>query len=147
LQQGIVHYLHVNPLEAVSTVTVTIVNQLTGDTDFASPQALVAFALGLTLFVITLVLTLLHCILCVNIVSNTNEYQIHLLWIKIVLIHKLLLNYVKSVSNTIQKSLAKRHRKEKHFVIWFFCGCDWSVLCCYCLAVFIKVYLLFGKPV
>ncbi|WP_151831713.1 phosphate ABC transporter permease subunit PstC [Acinetobacter ursingii] len=46
--------LHVNPLEAVSTVTVTIVNQLTGDTDFASPQALVAFALGLTLFVITL---------------------------------------------------------------------------------------------
>lgn len=46
--------LHGNPLEAVSTVTVTIVNQLTGDTDFASPQALVAFALGLTLFVITL---------------------------------------------------------------------------------------------
>lgn len=46
--------LHVNPLQAVSTVTVTIVNQLTGDTDFASPQALVAFALGLTLFVITL---------------------------------------------------------------------------------------------
>ncbi|OTG73192.1 phosphate ABC transporter permease subunit PstC [Acinetobacter sp. ANC 4169] len=46
--------LHVNPLEAISTVTITIVNQLTGDTDFASPQALVAFALGLTLFVITL---------------------------------------------------------------------------------------------
>ncbi|MGE8532120.1 MAG: phosphate ABC transporter permease subunit PstC, partial [Acinetobacter guillouiae] len=35
--------LHINPLEAVSTVTVTIVKQLTGDTDFASPQALVAF--------------------------------------------------------------------------------------------------------
>lgn len=46
--------LHGNPFEAVSTVTVTIVNQLTGDTDFASPQSLVAFALGLTLFVITL---------------------------------------------------------------------------------------------
>lgn len=46
--------LHINPLEAVSTVTITIVNQLTGDTDFSSPQALVAFALGLTLFVITL---------------------------------------------------------------------------------------------
>ncbi len=46
--------LHGNPLEAVSTVTVSIVNQLTGDTDFASPQSLVAFALGLTLFVITL---------------------------------------------------------------------------------------------
>lgn len=52
--------LHVNPFEAVSTVTVTIVKQLTGDTDFASPQALVAFALGLTLFVITL---------CLNIVA------------------------------------------------------------------------------
>ncbi|MCG2607267.1 phosphate ABC transporter permease subunit PstC [Acinetobacter sp. SM34] len=51
--------LHANPLEAVSTVTVTIVKQLTGDTDFASPQALVAFALGLTLFVITLGLNII----------------------------------------------------------------------------------------
>ncbi|THF62547.1 phosphate ABC transporter permease subunit PstC [Pseudothauera rhizosphaerae] len=50
--------LHANPFEAVSTVTVTIVNQLTGDTDFASPQSLVAFALGLTLFVITLSLNI-----------------------------------------------------------------------------------------
>ncbi len=46
--------LHADPFKAVSTVTVTIVNQLTGDSDFASPQSLVAFALGLTLFVITL---------------------------------------------------------------------------------------------
>ncbi|MCE8036958.1 MULTISPECIES: phosphate ABC transporter permease subunit PstC [unclassified Halomonas] len=46
--------LHANPLEAISTITVTIVNQLTGDMDFSSPQSLVAFALGLTLFVITL---------------------------------------------------------------------------------------------
>ncbi|QTF91512.1 phosphate ABC transporter permease subunit PstC [Halomonas sp. BM-2019] len=46
--------LHANPFEAVSTITVSIVNQLTGDMDFASPQSLVAFALGLTLFVITL---------------------------------------------------------------------------------------------
>ncbi|MFU8927505.1 phosphate ABC transporter permease subunit PstC [Acinetobacter puyangensis] len=51
--------LHANPLEAISTVTVTIVNQLTGDTDFASPQSLVAFALGLTLFVITLGLNII----------------------------------------------------------------------------------------
>ena len=51
--------LHGNPLEAVSTVTVTIVNQLTGDTDFASPQSLVAFALGLTLFVMTLGLNII----------------------------------------------------------------------------------------
>ncbi|QJQ94921.1 MULTISPECIES: phosphate ABC transporter permease subunit PstC [Halomonadaceae] len=46
--------LHANPFEAVSTITVTIVNQLTGDMDFSSPQSLVAFALGLTLFTITL---------------------------------------------------------------------------------------------
>uniref|UniRef100_Q11DN3 Phosphate transport system permease protein n=1 Tax=Chelativorans sp. (strain BNC1) TaxID=266779 RepID=Q11DN3_CHESB len=49
-------YLRLNPGEPVSTVTVTIVNQLTGDTDFASPQSLVAFALGLTLFLMTLIL-------------------------------------------------------------------------------------------
>ncbi|MEH6773754.1 MAG: phosphate ABC transporter permease subunit PstC, partial [Cereibacter changlensis] len=30
--------------------------QLTGDTEFASPETLVAFALGLTLFVMTLIL-------------------------------------------------------------------------------------------
>jgi len=48
--------LRANPLEPISTVTVSIVNQLTGDTDFAGPQSLVAFALGLTLFVMTLIL-------------------------------------------------------------------------------------------
>ncbi|MBM7066784.1 phosphate ABC transporter permease subunit PstC [Actibacterium sp. 188UL27-1] len=48
-----------NPLEAMTTVTVKIVSQLTGDTDFASPETLVAFALGLTLFVITLGLNVL----------------------------------------------------------------------------------------
>jgi phosphate transport system permease protein len=42
--------------EPVGTITVSIVNQLTGDTDFAGPQSLVGFALGLTLFVITLCL-------------------------------------------------------------------------------------------
>ncbi len=51
--------LTANPFEAVSTVTVSIVNQLTGDQDFASPQSLVAFALGLTLFVMTLVLNVI----------------------------------------------------------------------------------------
>ncbi len=43
-----------NPFEAMTTITTRIVSQLTGDTDFASPETLVAFALGLTLFVITL---------------------------------------------------------------------------------------------
>lgn len=51
-------YLRLNPGEPVSTVTVTIVNQLTGDTDFSSPQSLVAFALGLTLFAMTLILNI-----------------------------------------------------------------------------------------
>lgn len=46
--------LSLNPFEAMTTVTVKIVGQLTGDTDFSSPEALVAFALGLTLFTITL---------------------------------------------------------------------------------------------
>lgn len=46
--------LSLNPFEAMTTVTVKIVSQLTGDTDFASPETLVAFALGITLFVITL---------------------------------------------------------------------------------------------
>jgi phosphate transport system permease protein len=38
---------------------VKIVGQLTGDTNFESPEALVAFALGLTLFVMTLGLNIL----------------------------------------------------------------------------------------
>ncbi len=46
------------PLEPISTITVSIVNQLTGDTDFTGPQSLVAFALGLTLFVMTLLLNI-----------------------------------------------------------------------------------------
>ncbi len=51
--------LDLNPFEAMTTMTVKIVGQLTGDTDFASPETLVAFALGMTLFVITLGLNIL----------------------------------------------------------------------------------------
>lgn len=51
--------LDLNPFEAMTTVTVKIVSQLTGDTEFASPETLVAFALGLTLFVFTLGLNIL----------------------------------------------------------------------------------------
>ncbi|MEJ6394432.1 phosphate ABC transporter permease subunit PstC [Gymnodinialimonas sp. 2305UL16-5] len=54
LGAGAAARLSLNPFEAMTTVTVKIVGQLTGDTDFSSPEALVAFALGLTLFVITL---------------------------------------------------------------------------------------------
>jgi phosphate transport system permease protein len=48
--------LRFDPTEPTSTITVTIVAQMFGDSDFAAPQSLVAFALGLTLFVITLLL-------------------------------------------------------------------------------------------
>jgi phosphate transport system permease protein len=46
--------LDLNPFEAMTTITVKIVSQLTGDTEFNSPETLVAFALGMTLFVLTL---------------------------------------------------------------------------------------------
>ena len=55
--------LSLNPFEAMTTVTVKIVSQLTGDTEFASPETLVAFALGLTLFVITLALNILALVI------------------------------------------------------------------------------------
>ncbi len=58
LGAGAAARLSVNPLEAMTTVTAKIVSQLTGDADFASPEALVAFALGMTLFVITLILNI-----------------------------------------------------------------------------------------
>jgi phosphate transport system permease protein len=51
---GIAAKLTANPFDSVTTMTVKIVAQLTGDLEFNSPQTLVAFALGLTLFVITL---------------------------------------------------------------------------------------------
>ncbi len=56
---GAIAKFSVNPLESMTTITTRIVSQLTGDTDFASPETLVAFALGLTLFVITLGLNVL----------------------------------------------------------------------------------------
>jgi phosphate transport system permease protein len=54
LGAGAAARLSMNPFEAMTTVTVKIVSQLTGDTDFNSPETLVAFALGITLFVLTL---------------------------------------------------------------------------------------------
>ncbi|MGI3167533.1 phosphate ABC transporter permease subunit PstC [Pseudooceanicola sp. C21-150M6] len=58
LGAGAAARLSMNPFEAMTTVTAKIVSQLTGDADFASPEALVAFALGMTLFVITLCLNI-----------------------------------------------------------------------------------------
>ncbi|MEP1352942.1 MAG: phosphate ABC transporter permease subunit PstC [Tateyamaria sp.] len=54
LGAGAAARLSLNPFEAMTTITAKIVSQLTGDADFASPEALVAFALGMTLFVLTL---------------------------------------------------------------------------------------------
>ncbi len=54
LAAGVAARLTINPFEAMTTITVKIVNQLTGDLEFNSPQTLVAFALGLTLFALTL---------------------------------------------------------------------------------------------
>ncbi|RYH12164.1 phosphate ABC transporter permease subunit PstC [Tropicimonas sp. IMCC6043] len=59
LGAGAAARLSLNPFEAMTTVTAKIVSQLTGDADFASPEALVAFALGMTLFVLTLGLNIL----------------------------------------------------------------------------------------
>jgi phosphate transport system permease protein len=53
---GLSANLTVNPLEAVTTVTVQIVTLLTGDQEFDSPKTLAAFALGLMLFLTTLLL-------------------------------------------------------------------------------------------
>ena len=59
LGAGAAARLSLNPFEAMTTITAKIVSQLTGDTDFSSPEALVAFALGMTLFVLTLALNAL----------------------------------------------------------------------------------------
>ena len=54
LGAGAAAAISLNPFEAMTTITAKIVSQLTGDADFTSPEALVAFALAMTLFVITL---------------------------------------------------------------------------------------------
>ena len=59
LGAGAAAKLSMNPFDAMTTVTVKIVSQLTGDTEFASPETLVAFALGLTLFTLTLILNVI----------------------------------------------------------------------------------------
>jgi phosphate transport system permease protein len=56
---GLAANLTANPLESVTTVTVQIVTLLVGDQEFDSPKTLVAFALGLVLFVVTLILNVI----------------------------------------------------------------------------------------
>ena len=56
---GLAAKLTANPLDAVTTVTVQIVTLLTGDQEFDSAKTLAAFALGLMLFVTTLLLNVI----------------------------------------------------------------------------------------
>jgi len=56
---GLIATLTFNPVDSVTTVTVQIVTLLIGDTEFESPKTLAAFALGLVLFVVTLVLNVI----------------------------------------------------------------------------------------
>lgn len=54
--------LSFNPFEDMTTVTVQILTSLTGDFEFDSPDTLSAFALGLVLFVVTLILNIISVI-------------------------------------------------------------------------------------
>jgi phosphate transport system permease protein len=56
---GLSANLTLNPLESVTTVTVQIVTLLVGDQEFDSAKTLAAFALGLVLFVVTLILNII----------------------------------------------------------------------------------------
>jgi phosphate transport system permease protein len=66
---GLAANLTANPLESVTTVTVQIVTLLTGDQEFDSPKTLAAFALGLVLFCVTLVLN----VIALHIVNKYRE--------------------------------------------------------------------------
>ncbi len=66
---GLAANMTANPFASVTTVTVQIVQLLTGDQEFDSPKTLAAFALGLVLFVVTLVLN----IVALNVVKRYRE--------------------------------------------------------------------------
>ena len=55
---GLAANMTANPFDSVTTVTTQIVALLTGDQEFDTPKTLSAFALGLVLFVITLILNI-----------------------------------------------------------------------------------------
>jgi phosphate transport system permease protein len=61
--------LTANPFASTTTVTRQIVDLLTGEAEFDSPKTLAAFALGLTLFIITLLLN----IVALNVVKRYRE--------------------------------------------------------------------------
>lgn len=55
---GLIARMTINPLDSVTTVTVQIVTLLIGDTSFDNPKTLAAFALGMMLFLVTLVINI-----------------------------------------------------------------------------------------
>ncbi len=66
---GLAANLTINPFDSVTTVSAQIVALLTGDQEFDSAKTLSAFALGLVLFVITLLLN----IYALSVVRNYRE--------------------------------------------------------------------------
>ena len=60
---GLAANLTLNPLESVTTATVQIVTLLVGDHEFDSTKTLAAFALGFSLFVMTLILNIVALII------------------------------------------------------------------------------------
>ncbi|WP_375261888.1 phosphate ABC transporter permease subunit PstC, partial [Palleronia sp.] len=56
---GLMAKMTINPLDSVTTVTVQIVTLLIGDTAFDNPKTLAAFALGMMLFLVTLLINIL----------------------------------------------------------------------------------------
>ncbi len=56
---GLAANLTMNPFENVTTITVQIVTILVGDQEFDSAKTLAAFALGLLLFIVTLILNII----------------------------------------------------------------------------------------
>lgn len=66
---GIFATLTISPIDSVTTVTVQIVTLLIGDTAFDSPKTLAAFALGLTLFIVTFAIN----VLAIRIVQRFRE--------------------------------------------------------------------------
>ena len=59
---GLAANMTANPFASVTTVTTQIVQLLTGDQEFDSAKTLAAFALGLALFIITLILNMIGLI-------------------------------------------------------------------------------------
>lgn len=60
---GLAANLTFNPFDSVTTVTTQIVTLLVGDQEFDSPKTLSAFALGLMLFIVTLILNVIALII------------------------------------------------------------------------------------